>query len=72
MHDAELVNVLDAGEDLGVHLAGLWLLQSPIFDDVLEKLAARTVLHDQVEVVIVFNHLRARNKQRKGGDASSH
>lgn len=57
MHDAQLVDVLDSGEDLGVHLAGFGFLEPSILHDVLEKLPTRTILHDQVQVVIVFNHL---------------
>lgn len=43
--DAELVDVLDAGKDLSVHLASLRLFQSAVLHDVLEELAARTILH---------------------------
>ena len=57
VHDPQLVDVLDAREDLRVHLAGLFLGQAPVLDDVLKKLAAGTVLHDEVEVVVVFDHL---------------
>ena len=58
MNDAKFVNVFDTRQNLGVHLAGLLLLQSPILNDVLEEFTTRAVLHDQVQVVIVFNHLK--------------
>ena len=58
MNDAKFVNVFDTRQNLGVHLAGLRLLQSPILNDVLEEFTTRAVLHDQVQVVIVFNHLK--------------
>ena len=58
MHHSKLVNVLDAREDLSVHLASFWLLEPTILDDVLEKFASGAVLHDQVQVVIVFDHLQ--------------
>lgn len=57
MYDAQLMDVLDARQDLSVHLAALCFGQASVLDDVLEEFTARTVLHDQVEVVIVFNHL---------------
>ena len=57
MDNAKFVDILNAGEDLSVHLARLGLFQPSILDNVLEELAARTVFHDQVQVVIVFNHL---------------
>lgn len=64
VHDAQLVDVLDARDDLLVHLCGLLLLQVAILNDVLEQLAARTVLHDQVQVVIVFYHFIQLNDVR--------
>ena len=48
VHHAELVDVLDARQNLSENLAGFRLFQSSVFHDVLEKLASRTVLHDQV------------------------
>ena len=38
MHHAQLVNVFDATEDLGIHLAGFLLVQASVLYDVLEKL----------------------------------
>ena len=57
MDDSKLVDVLDAREDLSVHLARFSLLKTSILDDVLEKLASRAVLHDQVQVFVVLNQL---------------
>ena len=57
MDDSKLVDVLDAREDLCVHLARFSLLKTSILDDVLEKLASRAVLHDQVQVFVVLNQL---------------
>lgn len=57
MDNAKFVDILNAREDLSVHLARLGLFQPSILDNVLEELAARTVFHDQVQVVIVFNHI---------------
>ena len=57
MDNSELVNVLDTGENLGVHLAGFFFLEPSVLDDMLEKLAARAVLHDKVEIVVVLDHL---------------
>ena len=51
------MNVLDSGQNLCVQLAGLLLFQSTILDDVLEELSPRAVLHDEVEIVVVFDHL---------------
>jgi len=58
---AQLVNVFNATQNLRVHLAGFLLAQPPVFNDVLEELASRAVLHDQVEVVVIFNHLDTRS-----------
>lgn len=57
MDDSKLVDVLDAREDLSVHLARFSLLETSVLDDVLEKLASRAVLHDQVQVFVVLNQL---------------
>ena len=58
MDHAQLVDVLDARKDLRVHLAGFFFLQPTILNDVLEELAAAAVLHHQVQVVVIFDHLR--------------
>lgn len=47
----EVVHVLDAGDDLLVELAGLFLLQFGVLDDVVEELSTAGVLHDQVELL---------------------
>lgn len=62
--DAQFVNVLYAGDDLLVHFGSFILLEPAVFDDVLEELSARTILHDQVQVIIVFNHLVQLNDVR--------
>lgn len=40
MDDSQLMDVLDARDQLLVHLGCLLFLQPPILDDVLEQLAA--------------------------------
>lgn len=55
--NAELVDVFYAADDLLVHLGGFVLFQTPVLDDVLEQLATRAVLHDEVQVVVVLYHL---------------
>mmetsp|Transcript_27182 Transcript_27182/g.33812 ORF Transcript_27182/g.33812 Transcript_27182/m.33812 type:complete len:303 (+) Transcript_27182:888-1796(+) len=62
MDDAQLVNILNARQNLRVHLAGFGLLEAPVLDNVLEKLSTRAVLHYQVQVVIVLNHLQPATK----------
>ena len=57
MHNAELMNVFYSRQNLGVHFAGFDFLQAPVLHDVLKKFAAAAVLHDEVQVVIIFNHL---------------
>ena len=57
MHDSQLVDVLDARQDLRIHLASFFLFESTVLDYVLEEFTPRAVLHDQVQVVIVFDHL---------------
>lgn len=57
MDDSKLVDVLDAREDLSVHLARFSFLKTSVLDDVLEKFASRAVLHDQVQVFVVLNQL---------------
>lgn len=57
MHNAKLVNILDSADDLLIHLGSLVLLKSPILHDVLKQLTARAILHDEVQVVMVLNHL---------------
>ena len=59
MHDVELVHVLDAGEELLQEARGLLLLDAAVRDDVVEELAARRVLHDQVELLVRLDDLRA-------------
>ena len=39
----------DARDDLPEELAGLWLGQPLLLDDVVEQLAAFSVFHDQVQ-----------------------
>ena len=51
MHDSELVDVLDAGDDLLEEAAALGLLDARLLDDVVEKLAAVRVLHDEVQLL---------------------
>ena len=57
MNYSKFMNVLYARENLRVHFAGFDFLQSSILYDVLEKFSTTAVLHDQVQIVIVFNHL---------------
>ena len=51
MHDVELVKVFDTGDDLMEKFEGLWLLHSLILDDVVEKLATISILHDEVQLL---------------------
>lgn len=57
VHNAQFVDVLDARDDLLVHFDCLFLLEATVFHDMLEELPTRAVLHDQVQVVVVLNHL---------------
>ena len=58
VNDAKFVDVLNARQDLRVHLACFLLLKPPVFYDVLEQLATAAVLHDQIQVVVILNHLK--------------
>ena len=64
MHDAKFVDILNAWDDLLVHFAGFLLFKSSILDNMLEQLTTRTILHDQVQVVVVLNHLVQLNDVR--------
>lgn len=55
--DAELVQVLDAGDELPEELAGLMLLQPFLFYDHLEELPLGHVLHHQEELLWSLNYL---------------
>ena len=50
------MNVFDAADDLLVHLGSLVLFEPPVLHDVLEELAARAILHDEVQVIVVLYH----------------
>ena len=51
MHDAQLMQILDAADDLLEEFAGLGLLELLLFDDVVEELAAAHELHDQKQLL---------------------
>ena len=55
--DPKFMDVLDAGEYLSVELASFFFLEFSVLHDVLEKLTAGAIFHDQIQIVIVFNHL---------------
>ena len=55
--DSQLVDILDARNYLLVHFAGFFFLEPSVLDDVLKQLTSRTVFHDQVEIIVVLNHL---------------
>jgi len=57
MHDADLVDVLYARDDLLIVLAGLVLLETLRLPDLLEQLVPAAVLHDQEEVLVVLYDL---------------
>ena len=58
------MNILNAGNNLLVHLGSLFLLKSPVLHYVLEKFPARTVLHDQVKIIVILNHFIQLNHVR--------
>ena len=49
--DAELVEVLDAADDLLEELAGLDLFQLLLFDDIVEQFASTHELHYQEQLL---------------------
>lgn len=51
VHNAQLVQVLDRALDLLEEFASLFFLKLLLFDDVVEQLAPRYVLHDQEELL---------------------
>lgn len=51
------MDILHARYDLVEDLAGFFFLKAPVFDYVLEKLTSGAVLHYQVKVFVVFDHL---------------
>lgn len=55
--DAELVNVLDARDELLKVLAGHLLLEALVLHNEVEQLASADVLHDQVQVLFCFDDL---------------
>jgi hypothetical protein len=57
MDDVELVQVLNPRNDLLVELAGFFVGELGVLDDVVEELPAAGVLHDQVELLGGFNDL---------------
>mgnify|MGYP006093167101 CR=1 FL=1 len=64
MDNAKLMNILDTGDNLLVHLGCLCFFEPPVLDYVLEKLTARTVLHDQVQIVVILDHFVELNHVR--------
>lgn len=54
--DAQFVDILNTRDDLLVHLCRFFLLQPPVFYNVLKQLSARTILHNQVQIVVIFYH----------------
>jgi hypothetical protein len=46
MDDTELMQVLDASEELPEELTGLCFLEPFLFDDEFEELSLRDILHD--------------------------
>mmetsp|Transcript_29514 Transcript_29514/g.44879 ORF Transcript_29514/g.44879 Transcript_29514/m.44879 type:complete len:236 (-) Transcript_29514:48-755(-) len=57
MADAALVDVLDARDQLEVELAGLFLAETGMADDVVEELASIAVLHYHVELFLGLDDL---------------
>ena len=51
------MDVLDATDYLLVHLGSFVLFEPSVLNDMLEEFAPRAVLHDEVEVVVVLDHL---------------
>ena len=51
------VQVFDTGEDLIEEAAGLRILQSPLFDDVVEQFAPGSILHDQEQLLARLDNL---------------
>jgi len=48
--DVKLVEILNTGNDLVEKLECLWLFNSLVFHDVVEKLTSIGILHDKVEL----------------------
>ena len=55
--DAELVDVVDAGDQLLEILASLPFFESLVLHDQVEKFAALHELHDQVEILLCLDNL---------------
>lgn len=55
--NTQLVNIVDAGDELLKVLAGLLLLQLLVLHNEVEELAALDELHDQIEVLLRLDDL---------------
>lgn len=57
MNDFLLVDVPDAGDELGEQLASIFLSQVAMGEDMVEQLAARRVLEDDTDVLVRFDNV---------------
>ena len=57
MHNVELVDVVNPCYDLLEELGGLLFFQSGLANDVVEKLAAASILHYQIKLFWSLNNL---------------
>jgi hypothetical protein len=57
MDDPELMDILDATDDLLKHFAGFFLSHSLLGHDIIEKLSVFHILHNEKKVFRSFNDL---------------
>lgn len=57
MHNIQLVQILNARDDLVEELAGLGLFDPLVFNNEIKELAARSIFHYQIELLGSLNDL---------------
>ena len=56
MNNSQLMNVLNARNNLLVHLGRLIFLEPSVLYNMLEQFASRAIFHDQIEIIVIFYH----------------
>ena len=57
MDYVELVNILNAGQNLLKEAGALWLLDAPLRNNVVKQLPTTGILHDEVQLLRRLNYL---------------